>query len=120
VQVLALGRRMLERQGYRVLAASTPDEALRRVAEHAGPIHLLVTDVVMPGMNGRELRERVAGMKGGVRTLFMSGYTADVIAHQGVLDAGVEFLEKPFTTEALCRRVRDVLEAGRIAHPSGE
>jgi len=63
----------------------------------------------MPGMNGRELRERVAGLKPGVKCLFMSGYTADVIAHQGVLEAGVEFLQKPFTAEGLGRKVREVL-----------
>lgn len=109
-QVLRLGQRILERQGYTVLGAYTPAEALRRVGEHAGPLHLLVTDVVMPGMNGRELRERVAGLKPGVKCLFMSGYTADVIAHQGVLEAGVEFLQKPFTADALGRKVREVLD----------
>ena len=111
-QVLALVRSVLVRHGYTVLTASRPSEALTIAAAHPGPIHLLVTDVVMPGMNGRELRTRMEAIKPGVRCLYVSGYTADVIAHQGVLDEGVQFLQKPFSIAALTGRIRDVLDAG--------
>ncbi|MDO8835510.1 MAG: PAS domain S-box protein, partial [Vicinamibacterales bacterium] len=110
-QVLALVRSVLVRHGYTVLTAALPAEALAIANEHSGPIHLLVTDVVMPGMNGRELRARIQAIKPGVRCLYVSGYTADVIAHQGVLDEGVQFLQKPFSITALTRRIRDVLDA---------
>jgi PAS domain S-box-containing protein len=111
VQVLALVRSVLVRHGYTVLTASQPAEALAIAEGHPGPIHLLVTDVVMPGMNGRELRSRIEVIKPGVRCLYVSGYTADVIAHQGVLNEGVQFLQKPFSIAALTRRIRDVLDA---------
>jgi FixJ family two-component response regulator len=76
-----------------------------------------VTDVIMPDMNGRRLAESLAGMRPGLKTLFVSGYTSDIIAHHGVLDRGVEFLEKPFSREGLLRRVREVLD--REAEASG-
>jgi len=114
-QVLTLERRILERQGYTVLSARDPQDALEIIDSLAGPLHLLITDVVMPKMNGRELRDRVAALKPGVKCLFMSGYTADVIAKQGVLEAGVEFLQKPFSKETLSRRIREVLESGSEA-----
>ena len=110
-QVLALVRSVLVRHGYTVLTASQPAEAVAIAEGYPGPIHLLVTDVVMPGMNGRELRSRIEVIKPGVRCLYVSGYTADVIAHQGVLDEGVQFLQKPFSIAALTRRIRDVLDA---------
>ena len=84
--ILKLVRIMLERLGYTVLTAGTPDEAMRLAEAHAGEIHLLLTDVVMPEMNGRELAERLMVLKPDLKLLFMSGYTADVIAHRGVLD----------------------------------
>ncbi|MBI5380776.1 MAG: response regulator [Opitutae bacterium] len=108
-QILQLGRRILERNGYTVLSARQPAEALQIVAQHTAPIHLLITDVVMPQMNGRELQERLVAMKPGLRCLFMSGYTADVIAHQGVLTEGINFIQKPFSNESLCRAVREIL-----------
>ncbi len=110
-QILALGRRILTQQGYTVLAAATPMAALAAVTQYTGPIHLLVTDVVMPGMNGKELKERLRLRYPGLKTLFMSGYTADVIAHHGVLEQGVEFIQKPFTNRALAEKVREVLDA---------
>ncbi len=110
-QILSLGQRMLEQHGYTVLGCHTPAQALQLLGLHSGPIHLLVTDMVMPGMNGRELRERVAALKPGLRCVFMSGYTADVIAHQGILDEGVHFLQKPFTSQALTSKVREALDA---------
>lgn len=109
-QVLVLAQRILQQHGYTVLAARSPEAAVKLAEQHAGPIHLLITDVVMPGMNGRELRQRLAACQPGLRCLYMSGYTADVIAHHGVLDEGVQFLQKPFTIESLAERVREALK----------
>jgi signal transduction histidine kinase/ActR/RegA family two-component response regulator len=110
-QILNLGRRILEQHGYTVLAASTPEAALALAAQSSVPIHLLVTDVVMPGMNGKELGERLRASRPGLKCIFMSGYTASVIAHHGVLDEGVAFLQKPFTVENLAAKVREALES---------
>jgi len=101
--------RFLEGLGYKVLAAGTPAEALKLVDQHPGDIHVLLTDVVMPGMDGRELAQRISAVKPGVKVVFMSGYTADVIAQRGVLDEGVQFLSKPFTRDDLARKMREVL-----------
>jgi two-component system, cell cycle sensor histidine kinase and response regulator CckA len=101
----------LKSLGYQVLVADAPDTALRLATAHPGEIHLLLTDVVMPGMDGRQLAIRIREMQPHVAVLFMSGYTADVIARRGVLDAGVDFLAKPFTRGTLARRVRAVLDA---------
>lgn len=109
--ILDIGRTMLEMLGYRVLAASTPGEALRLAREHRGDIHLLLTDVIMPEMNGRDLARQLLSLFPDVKRLFMSGYTADVIAHHGVLDEGVHFLQKPFTLETLTAKVRGALES---------
>ena len=109
--ILALTARMLERQGYRVLRASTPGEAIRIAQEHRGEIDLLMTDVVMPEMNGRDLARQLLTLYPNMKRVFMSGYTADVIAHRGVLDSGVHFIQKPFAQEALTRKVREVLDA---------
>ena len=111
--LLALAARMLERQGYRVLRAGTPGEAMRLAREYHGDIQLLMTDVVMPEMNGRELAKQVLTLFPGIKRLFMSGYTSDVIAHRGVLDNGVHFVQKPFTMESLTRKVREALDHGR-------
>jgi two-component system, cell cycle sensor histidine kinase and response regulator CckA len=108
--VLRLTRRMLVTQGYTVLAASTPGEAIALAAEHAGEIHLLMTDVVMPEMNGRDLAKNLLSRYPRLRRLFMSGYTANVIAHHGVLDAGVHFIQKPFSLADLTARVREALD----------
>ncbi len=109
-QILKLGRRILEQQGYTVLSASTPSAAEALAKQHEGPIRLLITDVVMPGMNGKELRNRLQAYHPGLRCLFMSGYTSDVIAHHGVLDDGVQFLQKPFTTTGLLDKVQETLD----------
>lgn len=109
--ILELGKKMLERMGYRVLAAATPGEAIQLAKEHAQEIHLLITDVVMPEMNGRDLASCVLSLYPGMKRLFMSGYTADVIAHQGVLDEGVDFIQKPFSMQALSRKLRQVLDS---------
>ena len=106
--ILQMGKRMLEQHGYRVLTAGTPGEAIRVAALHAGDIHLLLTDVVMPEMNGRDLSIRLLAGNPSLKCLFMSGYTANVIAHQGVLDKGVSFVQKPFTIQSLAAKVREV------------
>jgi PAS domain S-box-containing protein len=107
--VLTLGQRVLEGLGYRVLAAATPHAAVELAEQHRGEIDLLVTDVVMPEMNGRDLAQRVAEICPGVRCLYMSGYTADVIAPRGVLEAGVHFIQKPFSLVELAAKVRGAL-----------
>jgi PAS domain S-box-containing protein len=107
--ILQMTKTMLQRMGYNVLAASTPGEAMRLAEENTGEIHLLITDVVMPEMNGRDLAARLLSLYPDLKSLFMSGYTADVIAHQGVLDVGVNFIQKPFSTKAMAEKVREVL-----------
>jgi PAS domain S-box-containing protein len=109
--VLALTCRVLEAEGYTVLCASDGTDALRLVERHGGAIHLLLTDIVMPGMSGRELAEQLAVRRAGIRILYMSGYPGDAAVHHGTLVRGSAFLQKPFTPEGLCRRVRDVLDA---------
>jgi DNA-binding NtrC family response regulator len=108
--ILAMAEKMLARLGYRVLAAATPAQAIQHASQHAGPIDLLVTDVVMPQMHGRDLAAKLSELHPTIRKLFMSGYTANVIAHQGVLDEGVHFLQKPFSAQALGQKIRDVLD----------
>ena len=100
----------LQELGYTVLTAATPAEALARLQTHAGPLHLLLTDVVLPGMTGRDLATQLTAASPGLKVCYMSGYTANVIAHQGVLDAGVHFLAKPFTRAELAATVRGVLD----------
>ena len=109
-EILNLTKRMLEKQGYQVLAAGTPGEAIRLAEQYTGAIHLLITDLVMPEMNGRDLAKNILRLYPNIRRLFMSGYTADVIAHQGTLDDGVHFIQKPFSTKELAVKVREALE----------
>jgi len=92
-----------------VLAANSPDQAIRLAREYAGDIRLLMTDVIMPGMNDRDLATNLLALYPGLKCLFMSGYTADIIARHGVLDAGVAFLQKPFSLQELAAVVRQVL-----------
>ena len=106
----AVVQRALERAGYGVLVAQDANDALRLSAAVAS-IDLLLTDVVMPQMNGRELAERVCAVRPGIRVLFTSGYTDDAILRHGVLDQGVPFLQKPITPAALMRSVRETLDA---------
>ncbi len=108
--ILNLGKRILEELGYAVLIAKTPGEAIRLVEEHTGEIHLLITDVVMPEMNGRDLAELLASIKPGLKCLYMSGYTANIIANRGVLEEGVHFIQKPFSMKDLAVRVREALD----------
>jgi CheY-like chemotaxis protein len=110
--LLKLNTMLLEKLGYTVLPASTPDQALHWAREYAGQIHLLVTDVVMPQMNGRDLVQELRSRAPHLRCLFMSGYTADIILDHGVLPEGVSFIQKPFTVAALAAKVREVLGSG--------
>lgn len=109
-QVLALTVDVLQRGGYTVLAASGTQAAMAASEAHAGAIHLLVSDVVLADGNGRTLYEKLAGERPSLRVLFMSGYTADVISHHGVLREGVHFIQKPFSPVAFTRKVRDVID----------
>ncbi len=106
-----MGGAMLEKLGYRVLEAGTPAEAMDISEKHLGNIHLLLTDMVMPEMDGRDLAGRLTAMRPGTRVLFMSGYTAAVIAGHGVLEQGVQFIQKPFSIGDLAAKVREVLTA---------
>ena len=109
--LLDLARKMLERLGYQVLAAASPKQALRLMEHYAGQARLLVTDVVMPEMSGRELWQKLLERgESQLKCLYMSGYTANVIAHHGILDHGVNFIGKPFSTYALAVKVREVLD----------
>jgi signal transduction histidine kinase/ActR/RegA family two-component response regulator len=118
-QVLTLAERCLAGLGYRVLAACGPEAALRQAQEHAGPIDLLVTDVVMPGMSGPGLHERLTVTRPGLRVLFVSGYPADTFAHQGILAADFLFVQKPFTAPSLGLRVRETLDAASASGTAG-
>jgi|GEM_PF-579949 two-component system cell cycle sensor histidine kinase/response regulator CckA len=108
--VLRFGRDGLTKLGYHVLSANSPEEALAAARQAGSRLHILVTDVVLPTMNGHTLARQVAAMIPGIKCLFMSGYTADIIAHRGVLDATVNFIQKPFTLDALAAKIRAVLD----------
>ncbi len=103
----------LRDSGYHVLAAADGAQALQVAQQNPGPIHLLLTDVVMPGINGRVLAERLAATQPAMRVLYMSGYTDSFIVGHGVLEAGAHLLHKPFTEESLTRKVRELLDANR-------
>ena len=107
--ILGMVRHLLERKGFDVLAAESPAEALSLSEAHAGRIDLLLTDVVMPGMNGRDLATRLTQARPDVKCLFMSGHTADLLHQQGVLGAGAPFVQKPFTIRALSDKIREAL-----------
>ncbi|MDD4091546.1 MAG: PAS domain S-box protein [Smithellaceae bacterium] len=107
--ILEMTRMMLHRLGYTVLSAGKPAEALELARKHAGQIHLLMTDVVMPEMNGRDLAQNITFIHPNIRRLFMSGYPADVIARQGVLDEGVHFIQKPFLMKDLAAKLRGAM-----------
>jgi CheY-like chemotaxis protein len=107
--VRELARRVLENSGYTVLAAANGVEALKVAGEHAGVIHLMVSDVVMPEMSGRELARRAAVLRPDMKVLYSSGYSDKAVFKHGVLAPGAAFIEKPFTPEGLVRKVREVL-----------
>ena len=108
-EVRSLARRVLEEKGYRVLEAGNGEDALLVAEQHKGPIHLLLTDVVMPGMSGRELGERLTPLRRDMKILYMSGYTDDAILQHDVLGPDTAFLQKPFTPDAIARKLREVL-----------
>jgi two-component system, cell cycle sensor histidine kinase and response regulator CckA len=110
--------RVLTGFGYTVATARSGDEALALAAGHPEPFDLLVTDIMLPGMNGRQLSDRLSADRPSLRTLFISGYTEDSVIHQGILDPGVAFLCKPFTPDALGRAVRDALDGPPSAGPA--
>jgi PAS domain S-box-containing protein len=110
----ALARQFLEKQGYKVIDAADGAVAMQIAVAHEGVIHLLLTDVIMPGMNGRELAQRISEIRPNVKILYMSGYTENVVGHNGTLDAGVRLLQKPFTLRELKMTVREVLDASPI------
>ena len=114
----AITREILEEHGYRVVEAAGGNEAVEIGHRHPDPIHLLLTDVVMPGMNGRQVADALVAARPAIKVLYTSGYTDDVIAHRGVLASGTRLLSKPFSASELLRQVRDALaEGGKAARP---
>jgi CheY-like chemotaxis protein len=109
--ILNMVKQMLGSFGYRVLTASTPEDAIRAATENGDNIHLLITDVVMPRMNGQELAKKLLSLHPNLLSLFMSGYSANVIAQHGVLDKNINFIQKPFAIQALAAKVREVLDS---------
>jgi two-component system, cell cycle sensor histidine kinase and response regulator CckA len=107
----ALTRQVLRLGGYTVLEATSAAMAMQISAAHAGPIHLLATDVVMPGTGGRQLAEQLRALRPELRVLYLSGYTDNAVMHHGTPPEEIHFLQKPFTTSALARKVREVLDA---------
>jgi two-component system, cell cycle sensor histidine kinase and response regulator CckA len=112
IAILELLEAMLHELGYAVLAETSPRRALDLAREHAGRLHLLITDVIMPDMNGRELARQLSGICPEIRLLFMSGYTADIIARQGVVDTDGQFIQKPFSMQDIAQKVHEALAAG--------
>jgi len=112
-EVRNLIRRVLEARGYHVLVAASGHDALRLTVHHVGTIDLLVTDVMMPGMSGREVALLLAPAHPRMRALYLSGYTQESIMRDAMLEPGIAFLQKPFTADALAAKVREVLESPR-------
>jgi signal transduction histidine kinase/CheY-like chemotaxis protein len=112
--ILNITSTILKKQGYTILTANTPGEAIRLASEHGDKIHLLMTDVVMPEMNGKDLAKNLQSLYPQLKCLYMSGYTSNVIAHHGVLDEGVNFIQKPYSLPDLANKVRDVLDSKQI------
>jgi CheY-like chemotaxis protein len=114
-EIGALAVRVLEARGYQVLETANPEDALQLSLRHNGPIHLLLTDVVMPGMSGRRVAEHLGPLRPNMKVLYMSGYTDDSVFRNGVLEVGAAFIQKPFTPSSLARKVREVLDEQKPA-----
>jgi CheY-like chemotaxis protein len=110
--ILDITTLLLKNQGYRVLPAGSPGAAIQLAQDHAYGVDLLMTDVIMPEMNGKDLALHLKEMHPNLKCLFMSGYTADVISHHGVLDEQTHFIQKPFPLSILAAKVREVLDEG--------
>jgi CheY-like chemotaxis protein len=110
VHVRELSNTILNRKGYSVIVAESGEDALEILKSTNEPVHLLLTDVIMPGMNGKELYEQAQVIKPSLKALYMSGYATKVLAHRGVLNEGIQYIQKPFTVEDLSTKVRDVLD----------
>jgi CheY-like chemotaxis protein len=110
-EVRLVAQEILRRRGYHVILARNAGEALLTCERHPRTIHLLLTDVVMPQMSGRELAERLTAVRPDMKVLYMSGYTENAIVHHGILDSGISYLQKPLVPDALARRVREVLDS---------
>jgi DNA-binding NtrC family response regulator len=109
-QVRGILQELLEVQGYQLLTATGGEEALRMAAGHKGKIPLMITDVVMPQMSGRELAEKLLPLRPEMKVIYMSGYTDDAIVRHGLLDEKIEFLQKPFDAAIVARKIRQVLD----------
>jgi two-component system, cell cycle sensor histidine kinase and response regulator CckA len=107
--------RVLQARGYRVLESASPEKALQISSQERGRIHLLLTDVVMPGMSGRKVAEQIAPLHPNMKVLYMSGYTDDSVFRNGLLETGAAFVQKPFTPSSLARKVREVRDARKPA-----
>jgi DNA-binding NtrC family response regulator len=107
--ILKIARRMLEKLGYTVLTAPGPSEAVAAASGHPGPIHLLLTDVVMPEMSGRDLVPRIQAMQPGIRVLYMSGYSQHILSNLVVLETGLPLIAKPFSFRELAEKIREIL-----------
>ncbi len=105
-------RIMLEKKGYTVIPANSPAEAMRKAETHSGAIDLLMTDVIMPEMNGRDLAGKITALHPGIKLLFMSGYTADIIGHQRIREDGAAFIQKPFSMADMTNKIRELLDKG--------
>ena len=110
ISILNLIEKILKNFGYNILRTRTPLEAIHLIKDFSGKIDMLITDVVMPEMNGRELAKELQNKYTDIKVIFMSGYTANVIAHRGVLDEGINFINKPFSKKELAHKVRDILD----------
>ena len=119
-QVVAMVKKMLLREGYTVLAVTDPEEAIQVAKAHEAAIDLLLTDMAMPQLNGRELAARLSGIRRGLRVLYMSGFMKEtLLKYYNISTTGIPFLQKPFTQQALARRLREVLDAPAVGAAGG-
>ena len=119
-QVVAMVRKMLLREGYTVLAVTDPEEAIQLAKANEAPIDLLLTDMAMPQLNGRELADRLQGLRSGLRVLYMSGFMKEtLLKYYNISTVGIPFLQKPFTQQMLARKMREVLDAPALGAAGG-